>query len=427
MTASRVSRIGRWGVTLLLGGLLGWLLPQAVSAETLALAPLIQEALANNRELRAADSRIAAAGFRITQARGLPDPLVSVGYQNEGFTSYTYGQEQNAQWMYSVTQSLPFPGKRDLKEGVAVADAEGARAAYEALQLRVAARVKELYYDLSLTYRNLDLVQERTTLFAKIEEAALSRYASGTSSQGDVVIAQTEKYTLREREEMLKQKVQSLEALLCLTLGREQATGFARPVPVPLDPYQPDEADLIQRAYAHAPELRNREKLIAAAEAKVNVLKKEYYPDFSVTGGVAQRGGDFRNMWNLSTAINVPIYYKTKQEPAVREAQAALEGAKYELEAAKLTTVSGIRDNLAIFKSAENLMALYHNALIPKASQDFDLALSGYGTGRNDVLTVIARLKAYLDYELLYEVQRTERAKAVARIEALTEPALPGK
>ena len=90
-------------------------------------------------------------------------------------------------------------------------------------------------------------------------------------------------------------------------------------------------------------------------------------------------------------------------------------------------TVSGIRDNLSMFRSAENLMELYRNALIPKASQDFDLALSGYGTGRSDVLTVITRLKSYLDYELLYQGQLTERAKAVARIEALTEPALPGK
>ena len=117
-------------------------------------------------------------------------------------------------------------------------------------------------------------------------------------------------------------------------------------------------------------------------------------------------------MWSLSTAINIPIYYKTKQEPAVREAQAALEGAKHELEAAKLMAASGIRDNLAMFRAAENLMELYRNALIPKAEQDFDLALAGYGTGRSDVLTVITRLKSYLDYELLYQGQLTERAKA---------------
>ena len=42
--------------------------PRGAAAETLELQPLIAETLANNRELRAAESRIAAAGFRITQA-----------------------------------------------------------------------------------------------------------------------------------------------------------------------------------------------------------------------------------------------------------------------------------------------------------------------------------------------------------------------
>jgi cobalt-zinc-cadmium efflux system outer membrane protein len=230
---------GGWAVMVLLGIVLGWL-PPAARAETLELQPLIGEALAHNRELLAAEARIAAAGFRITQAWGLPDPLVSIGYQNEGFTGYTYGQEQGAQWMYSVSQTLPFPGKRDLKQVMAVADTEGARAAYEALQLRVVARVKELYYDLSLSYRNLDLVQERVSLFVRIEEAALARYAAGTSSQADVVMAQTEKYMLREREAMLKQKIKSLEAMLGLTVGREAPVPSARPAPVPLDPYSPD-------------------------------------------------------------------------------------------------------------------------------------------------------------------------------------------
>jgi outer membrane protein, heavy metal efflux system len=426
MILLKLSSGGRWAATVLAGIIL-LLLPRTAAAETLELQPLIQEALQNNRDLLAAESRVTAAGFRITQAWGLPDPMVSIGYQNEGFTAYTYGEELGAQWMYSVSQTLPFPGKRSLKENMAVADSEGARAAYEALQLKVVARVKELYYDLALTYRNLDLVGERTSLFAEIEEAALSRYASGTAPQADAVMAQTEKYLLREREAMLKQKVQSLEAMLALTLGRGAAGAFARPAPVPVEPYEPDEADLIKKAYAHTPELRNREKMVAAAEAKVNMLKREYYPDFTLAGGIAQRGGDFRNMWNVTAGINVPIYYKTKQEPAVREAQAALEGAKHELEAARLMTVSGVRDNLSMFRSAASLMELYRNALIPKASQDFDLALAGYGTGRSDVLTVITRLKAYLDYELLYQVQLTERAKSVARIEALTEPALPGK
>jgi outer membrane protein TolC len=215
--------------------------------------------------------------------------------------------------------------------------------------------------------------------------------------------------------------------MLSLTLGRETHSSFARPVPVPLDSFVPDEAELIRKAYALSPEIKNRERMIAAAEARINMLKREYYPDFTFTGSLAQRPGEYTNMWGIATSVNIPIFYKTKQEPAVREAQAALQGAKHELEAARLMAATGIRDNLAMFLATENLMELYRNALIPKAEQDFDLALAGYGTGRSDALTVITRLKSYLDYELLYQGQLTERAKAVARIEALTESALPGK
>jgi cobalt-zinc-cadmium efflux system outer membrane protein len=426
MIFSKISKNGR-GAAKLFVALVVWLLPQTVSAETLALEPLIAEALTNNRELRAAESRITAAGLRITQALGLPDPMISIGYQNEGLTNYTYGDSPDAQWMYSVSQTLPFFGKRDLKQAMAAADTEWVRAVYEALQLRVVARVKELYWDLSLLHRNLDLVGERVSLFARIEEAALARYASGTAPQADAVMAQTEKYMLRERETMLTQKIQSLEAMLGLTLGRETHSSFARPVPVPLDSYVPDEAELIRKAHAQSPEIKTREKMVAAADARINMLKREYYPDFTLSGSLAQRPGEYRNMWGISTAVNIPIFYKTKQEPAVREAEAALQGARHELEAAKLMAVSGILDNLAMFRAAENLMDLYRNALIPKAAQDFDLALSGYGTGRSEVLTVITRLKSFLDYELFYQGQLTERAKAVARIEALTEPALPGK
>ena len=91
-------------------------------------------------------------------------------------------------------------------------------------------------------------------------------------------MAQTEKYMLREREAMLKQKIQSLEAMLSLTVGRETITPLARPRPLVFEPYIPDEAELIKKAYAHAPEIRNREKMIAAAEARVNCSRRSIIP-----------------------------------------------------------------------------------------------------------------------------------------------------
>ena len=73
---------------------------------------------------------------------------------------------------------------------------------------------------------------------------------------------------------------------------------------------------------------------------------------------------------------------------------------------------SALRDNYAMLKSTENLMALYRDRLIPKARQDFELALAGYVTGKVEAITAITRLKALIDYDFLYWRQFTDRQKA---------------
>ena len=85
----------------------------------------------------------------------------------------------------------------------------------------------------------------------------------------------------------------------------------------------------------------------------------------------------------------------------------------------KLMVSSALRDNYAMLKSAENLMALYREGLIPKANQDFELALAGYVTGKIEAITAITRLKALIDYEFLYWRQFTDRQKAAARLDGL--------
>jgi cobalt-zinc-cadmium efflux system outer membrane protein len=57
--------------------------------------------------------------------------------------------------------------------------------------------------------------------------------------------------------------------------------------------------------------------------------------------------------------------------------------------------------------------------LIPKANQDYELALAGYVTGKVEAITVITRLKSLIDYELLYWRQFADRQKAAARLDGM--------
>lgn len=397
------------------------LLGNSSFAQELKLSDLVGEALKNNPDILASQAKIAAYKHRIPQSKSLPDPMITFGYQNEGFNRYTYGEEPNSQWMFSASQQFLFPGKSALKGEMAVKDVESLEAMHELLKLRTAARVKELYYDLFLAYKNIDLLKDKRDLFVRIEDLALARYATGKAMQQEVLMAQAEKYVLLEKEEMFKQKIQSQEAMLRAAIGREKGPSLGRPIDPVFQPFIISVDEALQMAEKNSPEIKARTKMVEAADNKVQMARKEYYPDFNVAATYFNRSGAYMDMWSAIATINIPIYFTTKQEPALMEAKASFAQAKQELEAVRLMIAAAIQDNFSMLRSSEKLMDIYKSGLIPKNSQDVDSALTGYATGRTEAIVVISRLKTLLEYEILYWGQFVEREKAIARLHAITE------
>ena len=393
--------------------------PVFAADEVLTLQTLIEEALKNNHDILAAETKWQAATYRIGQATALPDPMVMVGYQNEGWNNYTFGEMQGSQWMYSLSQMFPFPGKRGLKGEMAARDAESNEAMYRAQRLKTVASVKELYYDLFLAYKNIDIIADRMALFSRIEDAALARYSSGMASQQEVLMAQTEKYMLLEKETMQRQKIRSLEAMLSAALGREAHVPLGRPAELLPTPFTAGLEELQETALRQSPEILSRERMVGEAQARVGMTEKEFFPDVNVAASVFKRSGPFEDMWSVTATFNIPLYFGAKQK-AVSEAHSLSTGARHELVASRVMVSSSLKDDYSMLTATEKLMGLYKDGLIPKTYQDFELALSGYVSGKVEAITVISRLKALLDFETLYWGQFVEREKAIARIESLT-------
>ncbi|MDO9041731.1 MAG: TolC family protein [Desulfocapsaceae bacterium] len=395
--------------------------PQAsVWAGELQLQDLIDEALQASPEIQASRAKAAASGFRVPQTMSLPDPMVMAGYQNAGTNRFTFNEMSDSQFMFSASQQFFFPGKQALKGEVAAREEESLFASASAVRLRTVAMIKEFYYDLFFARQSMDLIREKGVILHKLEDAALARYGAGGGMQQDVLMAQTEKYMLFEREEMLKQKILALEAALNSTVGREYDAPLDRPVAPVFVPYSQTLDELVAAAYKNSPEVKAREKMVASLDAKVRVAEREYYPDITVTGNYGLKGQTFDDMWSLSTTVNIPLYYATKQQPAVHEAQASLTEAKNELQAVRLRLSSAIRENYAMLQTTERLMELYRQGLNQKIKQDFQAALASYTTGKTDTFTVISRIKTITEIETSYWGQLVEWEKAKARLEALT-------
>jgi len=397
-----------------------FLLSYTAYAKELILDDLIEEALRNSPELLVSETKVAASGYKIPQAKSLPDPMFMFGYQNEGFRRFTLGDEPDAMGMFSLSQMFLFPGKRALKGEMATKDMESLNAMHKATQLKIVATVKQLYYDLFLAHKSIYILKETTDFFSRIEDAATARYSSGMGSQQEVVMAQTEKYMLLEKEAMQKQKIEAVTGMLTITIGRKAHEPLGPPADLPQTPYIYSLEELILKAKAGSPEIKSREKMVEAADAKVKMAQKEYYPDFTIGANYYPRTKGFMDMASLTATINIPIFYKTKQEPAVLEANANHLGAKRELVSTEYMLSSAIRENHSMVQTGTKLLSLYREGIAPKIRQDFQLALSGYATGKIEAITAISRLKALLDTELLYWGQYVEREKAIARLEALT-------
>jgi outer membrane protein, heavy metal efflux system len=390
-------------------------------AQELKLADLIDEALKNNPDLLASQAKIEAATYRVPQSKALPDPMVTVGYQNEGLKRYTYGEQNDAEWMFGASQQFPFPGKLALKGSMAESDLESLKAMDKYLRAKTTDNVTELYLNLFLADKTIDLLKEKDVIFARIEDMTLARYSTGKAMQEEVLMAQTEKYMLLEKEQMLRQKIQSLETMLRAALGRKDSSTMGSPAEptYKVYPFTSDEA--VNIALNNSSDIKSKNKMLEAAGYKVAMAEKEYYPDFTVNAGYSKRAGPFMDMYSATVTVNLPIFRKTKLEPAVNEAKASVAQAEQELEATRLMITSAVQDNVSMVRSSEKLMELYKNGLIPKNTQSLDSALAGYSTGTTEILTLISLSKTLLDYEISYWEQFVERAKAVSRLEAITE------
>src|SRR5262245_34934623 len=79
--------------------------------QQLELNVLIEEALAHNPEIQAAQQRYRAAQARPSQAGSLPDPMIEGAYHNEPITPFTLGRSDFSFLRVGASQEVPFPGK----------------------------------------------------------------------------------------------------------------------------------------------------------------------------------------------------------------------------------------------------------------------------------------------------------------------------
>jgi len=370
----------------------GW----ASAAEAIPLGGNVESLLgyarAHHPEFAALRFDAAAAAARVDPAGALPDPMLGVELRD--FVSATSGSSnllpsRVGSTRYTLSQSLPWFGKRDLKRDVAAAGADEAQGQAAAGWVDLAWQIKQTYAQHHIHLASLQYGHETIDLLTQLEQITQVRYANGLAPQSDVIRAQTERSALRSDLAMLEGENDQASARMRSLLGQPANVQLLPPEQLrPLPPAAKlDPAALETRLVERNPRLATDAARIGGAEKSRELTYKNRYPDFNV-GLSAIQTRERVSSWDLMVEINIPLQQEKRRDQE-REAEAMLDAAKSRKMATFNQAMADLATSLAGLQSAQRVEELVGGSLLPQAELTLQAALAGYATGKVDFAAVI--------------------------------------
>jgi outer membrane protein TolC len=418
MIDRRKKRINR-----LMRTFVGWMILATsglANGQQLRLNELVAEALANNPEIQAAQKRYEAARQRPSQVSSLPDPTFSPGWTSNGnpLPGAQLGKSPLSAIGFMVTQEVPYPGKRGLRGQIAGKDAEAEFQSYQAAQLNVVSRLKQAYYSLSYDYSAVSVLERNRTLLDRLLRITEARYAVGQAAQQDVFKTQTQISVLESRIIRYQRDKAAREAELNSLLNRRPGQPVSKPPELQAKQSVASLDELFALVSQQAPMLVRDQRMIERTEMAVNLAHKDYFPDFTVSGGYFNQGS-MSPMYQARLDITIPIYFRRKQRAALTEQMDTLAQARRSYEATNQGLHFRVRDEFLTAEASWKLLQLYSNTTVPQASLALESSLASYEAGTVDFLSVLTNYLAVLEFEINYYEELQNYYQSLSRIEEM--------
>jgi outer membrane protein TolC len=393
----------------------------SVAGQELKLEDLVAQALDHNPEILAAQKKYEAARQRPSQVSTLPDPVFSPGWNSNGnpLPGAGIGRDATSNIGFSITQDIPYPGKQRLRANVARKEADAQFAELDAVQLSVIARVKQAFFRLQHYYAARDVLERSRALLKSLLSITEARYSAGKAAQQDVFKAQLQISLLDMKLVQLDRERHLREAEINSLLNLPSNTPLPKPGEPHVGPLPETLADLQTVARERSPARVRDQKMAERAETALNLARKDYYPDYAVSGGYYNMGG-LPPFYSFRADIKIPLYFRSKQRAEVTEQSIAVSQARHTYEATGQALDLRLADDYSQADTAYQLTELYTTKIIPQARLTVESSLAAYETGGVDFLSVVNNQTAALDYEMDYHEQMLTYHLAITRLEEVT-------
>ncbi len=377
----------------------------------------LRYAEAHNAGLKSSFEQWKAALEQLPQARALPDPMVEYGY-------YTQQPDTGERQMFSVKQTFPWFGKIEARTDAAAADADAAKKKYDAARLKLFQEVKDAFYEYAYLARAVAIAADNLELLKHFEQVARTKYMAAAATHPDLIRAQVQMAGLEDVLKSLEQLRQPTVARLNAVLNRPIDANLAWPVRYDLQPVQLNRQLMLDMVRQKNPELAGLSHESQAARSRIELAKKNYFPDIGV--GVEwvqmERSGDMQEKGKdpvlLMFSMNLPLW-RDSYRAAERQARAEARKIEQEKIDTENTILARARQVLYEYEDSARKIQLYRDTLVPKADELLSASETAYAAGTIDFLSLIDAQQSLLQYHLAYERSLADNRQRLAELEML--------
>ena len=394
--------------------------PESLPTPVLTLDQAVATALSHNPEYAAMRAAAQAAESMPSQEGALPEPRLTLLADNIPVDSFSLREEPMTQLQIGLSQELPFFGKRGLMRTAAQASAQAMTYNADETRWLLVKEVKMEWWELFYLEHALETTRHNLDLMRQLVVTAENKYKVSKGMQQDVLLTQVELSGMLDME--LEQKTMRSQSMAKLNtlMNRDASVEIQLPSALP-ERFPPLKklAEIVALAHKNRPQLNAARAQMTAAQQRLALARKNYYPDFEIGAMYGSRVGRM-DMVTLELSMNLPLYTGSRQDAALNQRRHEFAQAQHLIAQNHNTIQQDIAVTLATYERAQNKIALLKRGIIPQYQQVVAAMLAGYRANNADFTDVVNAQKALYDYESQYWRAYANAQQALANLEATT-------
>ncbi|MGE7138918.1 efflux transporter outer membrane subunit [Luteibacter sp. NPDC031894] len=291
-----------------------------------------------------------------------------------------------------------------VRDTVTAGTAEEAASAADlaSVQLSLQAQLADNYLQLNGFDRQIKVLDESITAFARALALTQSRHEGGIASGLDVARAQTQLSNAKSQlTQAQAQRSLVLHAIAVLVGDSASAFSLATDdasVKVPTIPLDVPSVILQRR-----PDIAAAERRTAAANARIGIARSAFFPQLTIDGQggwQSDRWGSIatapNRFWAIGPTVLLSVFDGGRRKAGVEAAKAATDEAGAQYRDVVLNAFAQVEDNLTLLRDLGTAL-VDQRAAADAAQRSVDLSLNRYREGAVGYLDVVQAQTAALD------------------------------